>query len=221
MQENQTSHQKDNDTILMLVHEMRNPLTNINLASECIKEMVAEGKACPSVESFISIIVNNANRVDQLLRTLLAPQQQMYRDYQPVDVCAVIDSALEGARDRLLLRGVEIEKDFHPCAIIMGNKEKLSMTFLNIIINAVEAMTDTRQGKLIIKVYRTENKTMVVFKDNGCGMDQDVADKIFNLSYTNKPGGIGIGLGYATVNSLREIGTSIVIRFKSVDAFTD
>ena len=85
--------------------------------------------------------------------------------------------------------------------VVMADKAQLSMAFLNIITNSIEAMEE-KEGRLIISVQAHENNCEVRITDNGCGISEENQKKLFEPYFTNKRNGVGLGLS-ATLNVLQ------------------
>jgi signal transduction histidine kinase len=83
----------------------------------------------------------------------------------------------------------------------MANKEKLKIAFLNIIINAVEAVPPTT-GELSISIDTIKHAHVVTIKDNGCGIPEENISRLFEPYFTSKRNGMGLGLA-ATLNILQ------------------
>ena len=73
------------------------------------------------------------------------------------------------------------------------DKEKIKLAFLNIIVNAIEAM-EKKSGILLIKTGKQGNKCIVEINDNGTGMDEETLQKLFEPYFTSKVKGNGLGL---------------------------
>ncbi|HJW16931.1 MAG TPA: ATP-binding protein, partial [Flavisolibacter sp.] len=95
---------------------------------------------------------------------------------------------------------MQIKYANEPCDI-MANKEKLKIAFLNIIINAVEAVPSIT-GELIIGIDRVKDVHVVTIKDNGCGIPEENISRLFEPYFTSKRNGMGLGLA-ATLNILQ------------------
>ncbi|RYD98478.1 MAG: hybrid sensor histidine kinase/response regulator, partial [Sphingobacteriales bacterium] len=89
----------------------------------------------------------------------------------------------------------------NPCAI-SANKEKLKIAFLNIIINAVEAMPNDGSGHLDVTITSDDGRHVTVIRDNGCGISEENISRLFEPYYTSKRNGMGLGLA-ATLNILQ------------------
>ncbi len=121
-----------------LAHEVRNPLTNISLASEQLKEMTAKN---PEVEILVEMIGRNALRINQLVSDFLSSTRFAQLKYEDSDINDILDAALQLATDRIELNNIRIEKQYSKdiCPIRI-DKEKIMLAFVNIIVNAIEAM---------------------------------------------------------------------------------
>ena len=84
---------------------------------------------------------------------------------------------------------------------VLVDKEKIKIAFLNIIINAIEAM-ENEKGKLLIIVDTNDNGHQVVIKDNGCGIPAENISRLFEPYFTSKRNGVGLGLA-STLNILQ------------------
>jgi signal transduction histidine kinase len=88
-----------------------------------------------------------------------------------------------------------------PC-FLNANKEKLKIAFLNIIINAVEAMPNDGTGVLEVHIRRRKPCMWLIIRDNGCGIPEENISRLFEPYYTSKRNGMGLGLA-ATLNILQ------------------
>ena len=211
--------------IIATVHEIRNPLTAIKLTNQLMQEAFEKAERDRLLmQSYMMIIANNITRIEEHLKQVL-----MYKErenaLEPVNICTCIDKALCEAKDRLYLSEISVSKNYKGSHWVYGNAERLVTAFLNIIINAIEAMKK-KDGKLWVSVYEVNNNIRLTFKDNGIGMSADTAGKIFDPLFSTKD---GIGIGLANVkdimkqhkanilaDSLPDIGTSISILFNSM-----
>ncbi|MDB5202277.1 MAG: hypothetical protein JWQ27_1686 [Ferruginibacter sp.] len=174
-----------------IAHEVRNPLTNINLATEQLKESVEDN---PDNAMMLNMVKRNSMRINQLIADLLNATRFSELRFEKTSLHHVIDSALEFAGDRISLKNIRIEKVYQAESCeVMVDEEKINIAFLNIIINAVEAM-EKDKGILQISTSNHGKKCRVTFKDNGGGMSEEVLAKLFEPFFTNKDKGTGLGL---------------------------
>ena len=173
-----------------IAHEVRNPLTNISLATEQIRDL--DGQEDASL--LLNMIERNVNRINQLVSDLLNSTRIDQLEFTTVNINNLVNEALEQAQDRLELNRIRVEKyyDKQLCEIWV-DKEKIKLAFLNIIVNAIEAMP-AESGVLTIRTFKKDDRCVIEFKDNGSGMDNETLKKLFEPYFTSKTKGNGLGL---------------------------
>jgi signal transduction histidine kinase len=174
-----------------IAHEVRNPLTNILLATEQLGEMENKNEESPVL---LELINRNAARINQLVSDLLDATRFTHLDFSKADVNQILEEALEMAKDRIELNHITVVKNYsaNVCGIFV-DKEKIKLALLNIVVNAVEAM-EKEKGVLEVKTRKEGNKCIIEIRDNGKGMDEEVLQKLFEPYFTSKPKGNGLGL---------------------------
>ena len=106
----------------------------------------------------------------------------------------MLDSALELAKDRIQLKKIQVQKNYaSDMCNVSADMEKLKIAFLNVIVNAVEAMQEEK-GLLKLKTESKDNKCVITITDNGMGMDSETQSKLFEPYFTSKAKGNGLGL---------------------------
>ena len=207
-----------------IAHEVRNPLTNIDLAVSQIKnDLITEDETSTML---FEMIDRNSKRINQLISELLSATRFAELSYASVSINTLLDEALNLAKDRIELNHVKVEKKYSTdiCDISVDT-EKVKIAFLNIIVNAVEAM-EAGRGVLQILTRGEDNKCVVEIVDNGYGMTEEQLNNLFEPYFTTKPDGNGLGLtntqnvilnhrGTITVNSKPLEGTVFIIKFNT------
>src|SRR5579862_2216104 len=174
-----------------IAHEVRNPLTNINLATDQLKMDV---NGTEEGLNMLDMIHRNSNRINQLITDLLNSTKTTELDAEKMSIGELLDETLELANDRIELSNVQVIKSYsQDTRKILVDKEKMKIAFLNIIVNAIEAM-ETGKGILILKTESDKDKCVVIIADNGKGIDDESLSKLFEPYFTNKSGGTGLGL---------------------------
>jgi len=176
--------------VRMLAHEVRNPLTNVNLSAEQLEmELVDEDQ-----KFYTQIIKRNCNRINDLISELLQPSNSADIELVESSVHQVLDNAIATAYDRVQLKRIQIISQYADSHLrIPLDSVSLQMAFLNIITNAIEAMEEDK-GILQIQTKNLGETFQVTFADNGCGISEENMEKIFEPYYTGKNNGMGIGL---------------------------
>jgi signal transduction histidine kinase len=183
------------EIVRLIIHEIRNPLSAISLANQLMVETAASGQVHPeSITVFTEIIGRNASRIEQQLQELLHENRDE-TSYRRIKVGEIIDDALTHVADRIKLQKITIHKLYSGREIITGNGQLLSVAFLNLLVNAIEAV-DKKDGEIWISIYERGDKTEVSFRDNGKGMKKEQADRVFDPHYSSKPNGLGMGLAH-------------------------
>lgn len=176
----------------IIAHEVRNPLTNINLALGELKEVVVGNQ---DADLYNDLIKRNANRIEGLIEQLLYSTRPSELQVVSLDIKEVAKAALEECSDRLTLRKVEVVKDCPESPVtIHCDPEKLKIAFVNIIINGIEAMEDQLAPVLRFSITESHNAIAVTISDNGRGMDQETLKHLFDPFFTKRHGGLGLGM---------------------------
>lgn len=174
-----------------IAHEVRNPLTNISLASEQLKE---SGDSNEEAELLLGMIDRSVNRINQLVSDLLNATRMEQLEYSHTNINRLLDEALAQAQDRIELKRINVEKEYDDSVPeLVVDREKIRLAFLNIIVNAIEAMS-SESGRLHLKTATRDNKCIIEFSDNGAGIDEETRQKLFEPYFTSKAKGNGLGL---------------------------
>lgn len=176
-----------------IAHEVRNPLTNINLAADQLKaELTPDDE---NARFLFEMIHRNSNRINLLISDLLNSTKFSELNYEKISINTLLDEALDEAKDRVILNNIKVVKKYSTdiCDVSV-DKTKIKLAFLNIIINAIEAMENTENGILMLETKGENDKCYVLISDIGTGMDKDSISRLFEPYFTNKPKGNGLGL---------------------------
>lgn len=205
----------------MLAHEIRNPLTNINLTLEQLEYEVANQE----FDTYFGMMKRNTRRISDLINELLLSSRPADIVTEKHSVGKIIDDTLALAMDRITLKNAKVEKDIsHDLCEIHVDEAKIRTALLNIIINAVEAMPE-KNGLLKISAHKEDGHCLIAIQDNGHGIPAENIKKLFEPYFTAKNGGMGLGLatshniilshgGTIEVESEVEKGAKFIIRLK-------
>jgi len=175
-----------------IAHEIRNPLTNINLASEQLKDLLPDDE---EAEMLCNMVDRNSTRINELISSLLNATKFMEINNEDLHINKLMDETLELANDRLNLLNIKTVKNYDTnlCSI-KGDGEKLKIAILNIIVNAIEAMPEDNAILKISTYEDIKGRCCVKIGDNGKGMTEEVMQKLFDPFFTSKEKGTGLGL---------------------------
>lgn len=178
----------------MIAHEVRNPLTNINLSLEQLKEDLVE-KEENDLIMYTDIIRRNSHRINDLITELLKSAKPSELDLQPLNPNELVNSTLEFCSDRLNLREIEVIKNLEPAQFsVRFDMEKMRIGLINIVTNAIEAIEDNKNPQLKVSTYNNEDFFCISIADNGPGMKKEEVEKLFDPFYTGKKSGMGLGM---------------------------
>jgi len=208
----------------MIAHEVRNPLTNIDLALTQIKDEIKNESE--DIHFLADIIKRNSLRINQLITELLNATRIDDLNLSKNSFNELLDESLILAKDRIDLGNIQVVKNYttDQCDIAV-DKEKIKIAFLNIIINGIEAMKDSKNPTLTLTTRVENDKVKATIADNGIGMDETALSKLFEAYYTTKQKGNGLGLtntqniilnhkGNIDVESEPGKGTNFIIAFE-------
>ncbi len=173
-----------------IAHDVGTPMTTILGYAELLQKTVKDDKN----RERAGHIVDQVRRVKDLLRTLLDIARPQSAQPEAISLVEVLDHSLGFFREKLKGRGIVVETDYSPAPKIVAQRDRLEQVFLNLIVNAVDAMSSG--GTLTVHLARsTPELVEVCIADTGCGIEPAVLDHIFEPFYTTKERGKGTGLG--------------------------
>lgn len=173
-----------------IAHEVRNPLTNITLSHD---QLLSEKEDDEDVQMYIGIARRGTERIERLINEMLKNTKPTELNFAPMPLHEVVESALTITQDRFNLRQVKLTKNIKQTPEMLLDGDKLQMAFVNIIINAIEAM-DKTDKTFEVNMDEQDGHWLVKFTDNGCGISQEMLDNLFDAFYTGKTKGMGLGL---------------------------
>jgi signal transduction histidine kinase/CheY-like chemotaxis protein len=174
-----------------VAHEINNPLTSVLGFASYLAEQVQTGQ--PMREE-LDLIIEEATRARDIVRDLLNFSRQ--REFEPelTEMNAVVEQTVAMVRRQGSLDNVTVDEQYaQALPPVEIDISRMKQVFLNIINNAVYAMTDG--GTLTIRTYSLNGMVSVEFTDTGVGISTDHLDRIFDPFFTTKPAVSGTGLG--------------------------
>ncbi len=176
-----------------VAHEINNPLTGIMGFAQLLLLQPLDDQA----RGQVATIYEEAERASKIVANLLTFARRRRAQKEPADLNNLVDRVLELRNYDLRMRNIEVERDFDPrLPRTMVDANQLQQVFLNIVINAEQAMRSTGgEGTLRITTRAQGSTIAVAFGDTGPGMDSDTLRRIFDPFFTTKEAGEGTGLG--------------------------
>lgn len=178
-----------------VAHELNNPLQGIVAYSHLLLERIPGEE--PNKE-LVEKIVGQANRSRDIIRGLLDFSRQRKPDKTLSSVNSIMRDCISFVENQALFHNIRLVRDFQEdFPMIVIDPSQIERVFINIIVNAAEAMDGNGQLKLSTRYNSQTEFVEVEFSDTGCGIDEKHIDKIFDPFFTTKDVGHGTGLGLA------------------------
>ncbi len=173
-----------------IAHEIRNPLAGISGSIE----LLSQDTKNPDDQKLMRIILREIDRLNNLITDFLDYSKPEKRPDQKIDLALILDEVIQNIKlssttPTDLVYQVQIQN-----SMILGYSDKLKQAFLNIIVNAVQAMKEKNEKILSVKTEVIEQRICVLISDTGSGMTSESQKRIFEPFYTTKSKGTGLGL---------------------------
>ncbi len=197
-----------------IAHELTQPLNAILLfARNSLKSLSHNKIKNDLIEENLTFIIDRVKKANSIIKSLKSFARKTEDEKIFIDINSIIKNVLKFLEAQLELSDVKVElyiADNIP--LVMANNVRIEQVFLNIIQNALQAMSKVDNPKLIISTAQEEhfdpdnlkNQTYVVtsIRDNGVGMTEDVKARIFDPFFTTREVGSGMGLGLSIVDRI-------------------
>ena len=172
-------------------HEIKNPLNSIALHLEILKSKLES--VAPEAESEIEVIGREITRLDRVVKSFLDFTRPVDLEMQRVDLAALAREVASLVQPDAASQSVEVlTAGVSGEAPIQGDRDLLMQALLNVVVNGVEAMRDG--GRLHLAVEQAAGAWTLSIQDEGTGIPPELREKIYNLYFTTKGKGSGIGL---------------------------
>ena len=219
-----------------IAHEIRNPLTSIKTYAELVPIKIENAEFQKQVAT---VIPNEVARVNQLIENLIDYTKPKVKTIERFDFHDVVDSCLLLLQPSLAKSKIEVIKNYEDVVQLNADKNQLTQVLINILLNANDAIeayklwasehnivnAADQSHQISVYIGRQNEKSFITFSDTGIGMTSDELQQVFELFYTTKSKGSGIGLplskqlveendGTILISSEKYKGTTITLTFE-------
>jgi GAF domain-containing protein/CheY-like chemotaxis protein len=218
--------------VASIAHEVNNPLQAVQGCLTLVEEELDEQQRRETLDRYLSVAGSEIERISTILRRMRDFYRPAREGLRSTDLHAVLESVLELTNKQLQHSDVTVERDWvEELPVIQTNPDHLKQVFLNLVINAIDAMPtggrlhiSTALGQIQVGSGQQPRPAVCVeFTDTGEGMSPDTQSRIFEPFFTTKESGTGLGLsisygiiqsynGEITVASRAGEGTTFTIR---------
>jgi signal transduction histidine kinase/HAMP domain-containing protein len=180
-----------------VAHEVKNPLNSMRLWLENLKESLSPGDSVP--RQAVAVLDSEINRLDSVVKRFLDFMRAPELHLEPTHLDQLLGEVAAIARPQMLGTGVQLEMRCASLPPVQVDRALAKQAFLNLVYNAIEAMPGG--GRLTIGLERRGETAEISISDTGKGIKPEHRGRIFQLFFTTRPGGSGIGLAstYKTV----------------------
>ena len=180
-----------------VAHELKNPLGGLKLYARHLEKRLSAASD-PELAELANKIGHAVDHLANLVTEITAYGRPPELKLEPVKVTELLDECLSLAQDRLSGRRIEILRHDDPdLPTAFLDPRELRKVFLNLLLNALEAMGDEGTLSVGVSYAAEEGMLQVTVEDSGCGMSEETLSRIFDLFYTTKPQGTGLGMAIA------------------------
>jgi len=190
-----------------VAHEVKNPLNSMRLWLENLKQAIPAapsepGAAPPIAQQAVQILDSEIDRLDRVVKTFLDFSRPVEMTMSEIDANELVREVANVAKPQFAKAGVGLEaagalEPLH----VMGDRTLLKQALLNLALNALEAISGqhgrSEPGRVRLQCLRRNTAVTIRVEDNGPGIPSDLRAKVFQLYFTTRPGGSGIGLATA------------------------
>ncbi len=177
-----------------VAHEVRNPINAIMVHLEVLREKIKQ--IDPDSKRHMDVISSEIQRLDRVVQTLVDFTRPVELRLSDTDLRRLIDEVSVLAAPEAARHGVQVRYELPPVSLVVkADADLIKQAVLNISINGIQAMPGG--GILLITARREEAAVEIEIRDQGAGIPPELREKIFNLYFTTKKNGSGIGLAMA------------------------
>lgn len=182
-----------------IAHEVNQPLGAIvTSAASCTRWLDAKPARTDRVRRALERIASDGRRAAEVIQRVRALMKRQAPQKARVDINEVVAEVLELTQRELHRAGVVLEKRLAAVLpLVEADRVQLQQVFLNLIVNATEAMKETEERRRLLTILtapETPETVRVEVRDSGAGIDPEHATRLFEPFYTTKAEGLGIGL---------------------------
>jgi signal transduction histidine kinase len=209
-----------------VAHEVRNPLNAVAMTAQRLRRALLDGRADESLdreelEDLLGVMTSETRRIDRIVQQFLDYARPPRLAPEPTDLRRLAEGLVERTRPLAETRGVSLEAAEAESVTADVDPGQLTQALENLVRNAIEATPPG--GRVTISVRAEEGRPTIEVRDTGHGIDPEQQGRIFDLYFTTRENGTGVGLavsqqilsahgGTIEVDSRRGAGTAMTLR---------
>lgn len=188
-----------------MAHEINNPLAFVSLSAEALERRLRALVDEPAKREEIGVLLDNISRgttrVAAIVRDLKAFSRDGDTELGPTDLGQVLASAIRMVQHEITPRAALVH-EAEAMPLVVGTARRLEQVFVNLLMNAVQALPEGALGHIGIRSEVEPNAVTVRITDDGVGIPRANLDRVFDPFFTTKPVGVGTGLGLSICHGI-------------------
>lgn len=194
-----------------MAHEINNPLAFISLNAEALERkldaLLPRGDDRSEVMELLHHLVRGTERVAGIVRDLRAFSRDGAGEEErgPIDIEPVLASAIRMVEHEISARGELVRVRQGDVAVrprVLGDARRLEQVFVNLLVNAVQALLDGGRGRITLRETVSEHAVTIDVEDDGAGIAPEHLGRVFDPFFTTKAVGVGTGLGLSICHGI-------------------
>ena len=180
-----------------IAHELNQPLGASSLNIQFLQKKLSEGQLNPALEKeILATLLADNQRAAGIIRSLRSIFSDEKVDSSRIDLAEAIDAVLSIAKPEITAKSIQIVISIGPHLLIQANRSEIQQVLLNLINNAIQALTTSSQliKKITIEAQHIEGGILLTVADNGDGIPEASQKQLFELLSSSKSSGMGLGL---------------------------
>jgi signal transduction histidine kinase len=176
-----------------IAHEIRNPLNSIHMNVQLLREGLGKAASDPErLDRTASTVQSEIKRLDRVVRDFVQYSRPPALRLLPGSVNQVVRAALDVLDAQIQAKRIRVETDLQSARPVHMDRDRLQRAIYNVLLNAVQILPDA--GRIVCRSRDEERRCLLEISDDGPGLDPSRTTHVFDLFYTTKPGGKGLGL---------------------------
>ncbi|RMD99223.1 MAG: PAS domain-containing sensor histidine kinase, partial [Calditrichaeota bacterium] len=208
-----------------VAHEIRNPLNSISMIAQRFQREFAPRERQEEFQDLTRAIVAESRRVNEIIHRFLAYARPAQLQRQPVQLNQIAREALTLVESEAAQKGILLKREFNEnLPTLLLDPAQMKQAILNLLQNSLQAIE--RDGEIVVRTARRENSILLQIQDTGTGIAKEHLSKIFDLYFTTRESGTGMGLpivhqvvtqhgGRIEVESEPGKGTTFTLKFET------
>jgi PAS domain S-box-containing protein len=182
-----------------IAHEVNQPLTGlVTSGNACLRWMASEPPNLEAARRSVERMINDGNRAGEVISRIRAMVRKSAPRRDRLDFNAALGEVIALIRGEVQRHGIALRTELaDDLPRVLGDRIQLQQVILNLVMNAIDAMSSVSQWQRELSVATTKdesNGVVVAVRDSGTGLDPASLERMFEAFYTTKPDGMGMGL---------------------------